>query len=168
MNLSSNCNDYTAQDQCNFTNSNVPCIWNASITPSCQIKSCITAPHTTSYDDHTKCSAYFKDTNNKEICTVGPNGGCIVRAGCNSYNEKSCVVDNEGNICGWNGVKCDQKSCLTADTTVNAHQKCQDYLKVCLDLTDQDCAAFKNPCTVNINNDGCVTIPNECDGLSEK
>lgn len=80
---------------------------------------------------------------------------------------KSCVVDQIGTICGWNGTACANKSCTTADSTINNHTKCQAYLKICTDLTDPNCINFTRPCTVNATGNGCANIAANCSSMTK-
>jgi hypothetical protein len=67
-------------------------------------------------------------------CTVISSGigGCVPLADCTSYTtERQCKINNLHLLCGWNGQKCLDKSCLTAPKQYTEHDECESYLNEC-------------------------------------
>ncbi|CAD8208460.1 unnamed protein product [Paramecium pentaurelia] len=155
------CSSYTIQEQCKKNTKEEDCVWNTNPNPAiCADKSCATAPNT-SYNDHDGCQGYLLGCT---VDVVDVNGtptlqGCIAYKTCSLYTHKEqCKIssDKDGtgaNIeCGWNGSTCVNKNCLTAQETVNTPTLCNDYLP---------------GCTVNATDNGCVEIPDYCEGMTK-
>ena len=58
---------------------------------------------------------------------------------------------NAAIVCAWNGTACANKSCATASSTENTHDLCKSYF---------------TGCTVNATKDGCIPIPDKCEGMT--
>ncbi|CAD8124536.1 unnamed protein product [Paramecium sonneborni] len=157
-----NCSSYAIEEQCKFNTKGDVCIWNTNTDPaSCADKSCATAPNT-SYNDHIACYGYLIvpgcTVNVVDVSGTLTLQGCTALKTCNLYSlEGQCKLssekDKDGNYieCGWNGTTCANKSCLTAQETVNTHSACNTYL---------------TGCTVNATDNGCIAIPETCEEMT--
>ncbi|CAD8210128.1 unnamed protein product [Paramecium octaurelia] len=154
------CSSYTIEEQCKKNAKDENCVWNTNTDPAtCADISCATAP-TASYNDHDGCKGYLSGCT---VNVVDVNGtptlqGCVAYKTCNLYNlEGQCQVSSEKDdkganiLCGWNGTSCANKSCQTAQQTVNTPALCKSYLA---------------GCTVNATDNGCVAIPDVCEGMT--
>ncbi|CAD8124711.1 unnamed protein product [Paramecium sonneborni] len=85
----------------------------------CQKISCESAPTTLKTDS--ECSNFL----NK--CTT--NGqGCIERRRCqDAYIEEGCKYNSQGGICVWFNDQCYDKTCETADKSVDTEKSCEEY-----------------------------------------
>ncbi|CAD8145016.1 unnamed protein product [Paramecium octaurelia] len=158
------CSSYSIEDQCKTNSSGGVCVWNTNLTtPVCQDKSCTTAPTATA--THADCDAYFSTTSIKCTVVATPDtnggtpvlGGCQQTAACSTYiHQEQCRFNATGDLCGWNGTQCADKSCATAPATT-------DY-----DDNDKCRAYFNNKCTVASSGQGCVDIPDTCESMTQK
>ncbi|CAD8210801.1 unnamed protein product [Paramecium pentaurelia] len=155
------CNSYTIEEQCKKNAKEEECIWNTNTDPAtCADKSCATAANA-SYNDHAGCRGYLSGCT---VNVVDVNGtptlqGCVAYKPCNQYtHQEQCQISSEKDekgatiICGWNGNACANKTCLTAQETVNTPTLCNDYL---------------SGCTVNATDNGCIAIPDVCEGMTQ-
>ncbi|CAK64788.1 unnamed protein product (macronuclear) [Paramecium tetraurelia] len=158
------CSSYSIEDQCKTNPSGGVCVWNTNLTtPVCQDKSCTTAPTATA--THADCDSYFSTATIKCTVVATPDtnggaavlGGCQQTAACSSYiHQEQCRFNATGDLCGWNGTQCADKSCATAPATT-------DY-----DDNDKCRAYFNNKCTVASSGQGCVDIPDTCESMTQK
>ncbi|CAK70225.1 unnamed protein product (macronuclear) [Paramecium tetraurelia] len=151
------CSSYTIEDQCRVNASRIDCAWNTNSSlpePACQDKSCTTAP--TSILTHNDCFNYY-NTINYQMYGVCQSRGCQQTAACSTYiHSEQCKINDVGDPCGWNGKECNDKSCSTAPATseYDNDAKCKAY--------------FNNKCTVSLNGQGCIDIPEICELMNEQ
>ncbi|CAD8120354.1 unnamed protein product [Paramecium sonneborni] len=117
------CEDSLLQTDC-FMDvlSNKACVW----IDKCYQKQCVFASKATT---HQECQAYLVS------CTLSNSGlGCVpLPIICQSItNANSCVKKANGQLCGWDGFQCINKSCSTASNSIKTTQECQQYLPQCV------------------------------------
>ncbi|CAD8207770.1 unnamed protein product [Paramecium octaurelia] len=134
------CDLVQTQNQCQVLSNGTKCGWNTG----CVNRTCSNAPDTYITDD--QCRAYLS------TCTVQADGtGCVIRASkCTDILvDKQCIKINDSKLCQWNSVKlkCEDRACTNAPTTLINHTMCQDFLPTC---------------TVKASGTGCQTLLDKC------
>ncbi|CAD8167505.1 unnamed protein product [Paramecium octaurelia] len=127
------------------------CFWNGS---SCQDYICSNAP--ASNTTHKECQSF------QSTCTVNnEQKGCMeIASNCDAYQNKSqCTYASEG-LCVWS-----ETICKDGDTNCESKQACKLWL--CENAsstynTDSLCRQFKNECTVNNTDNGCIKRLESC------
>ncbi|CAD8093089.1 unnamed protein product [Paramecium sonneborni] len=142
------CSQYKYEMECKVDQKDMECQWKNN---SCYQKQC-TVVQLNGYN-HINCMNQIIN-NKQKICTINDNGnGCMELKQCQQYkSDKNCIIDNSGQQCGWKNNECNLKSCETAPQNVSTHEDCQKY---------------ENNCTINLTNDGCVKIPEQCSQMIE-
>ncbi|CAD8087778.1 unnamed protein product [Paramecium primaurelia] len=163
------CLNYSAELSCVIGSNGDICAWSGG---RCYVKSCYTAAYDSTRDTHVECQDYLSD------CTVIDSGigGCVPLQDCATYiSERQCVINNMYLPCGWDGIRCMNKSCQTAPKSYTQHEECQSYLNECTTVAIGNGCQFKNTyceqyqtekqCIITISNQSCYwnTKTNSCE-----
>ncbi|CAK59269.1 unnamed protein product (macronuclear) [Paramecium tetraurelia] len=141
VDLSAECGDYTFEDQCKLTSSQVKCAWSNNI---CREVSCEDAP--LSYD-YNGCRQFMQS------CTAKSGGGCQKIIYCTDLKNQSDCQNKEDT----NGKSCFWVSTFSQCVIHECSQAPLDY------QTDKQCQSFKSECVTNEGigcklNTGCSAI----------
>ncbi|CAD8045475.1 unnamed protein product [Paramecium sonneborni] len=117
------CENSLSQQICDKDINNKQCIWKNK----CYEKQCGFASLT--LKTHQECQNYLSS------CTLNNTGsGCmIIPLKCQAIAiQESCQIKADGQLCGWTGNQCIDKSCSTAPKILSTTQQCQAYLSNCV------------------------------------
>ncbi|CAD8114587.1 unnamed protein product [Paramecium primaurelia] len=121
--LTYQCNDLKEEESC-YINSgkNKDCFWNDN---KCLERTCDNASITLRSDE--ECKQFLQE------CTTKKGGGCVQRSNCQDAQvQEACVVNQYGEGCFWDGVKCMNILCENAPSSYTTYEQCQSIHKICI------------------------------------
>ncbi|KAM3142501.1 hypothetical protein pb186bvf_005403 [Paramecium bursaria] len=137
----STCDKIDLDTSCITQKDGQQCYWDL-VQLKCILKTCDNAP--TTFINHNSCQTF------SSLCTVkATNLGCQSMTCGALSTQPICVKDNLGNNCVWKN-QCMLKTCSNFPNTVADHTSCNNW---------------NHTCTVNLTNNGCQLIPQNCSSL---
>ncbi|CAD8122300.1 unnamed protein product [Paramecium sonneborni] len=114
------CINYIGCDQYKYSSSCVQGIdGKCTLVNQCQNISCDLAPST--YKNHSDCQTFLP------TCTTNGSGCVSIKRCQDVYVEEGCKFNVDNKECAWMNGKCYDKSCDTADVSIQSEKGCSDY-----------------------------------------